>query len=164
MPQFEVATFSSQIFWLCTLFAILFLCARYLFLPRLKFIRRSRKDKTEMILGYAEELQLEAEALEKKNNSRIENFELEMRDYMESNIQILKNKISLEEKFLHRKLQDKMADIDLSLQSHEAQLIESTKENVFALSAQLLEKMTGQSIAKKDIETMESDRKSADAP
>lgn len=43
MPQFDLAVFTSQIFWLAVCFLVLYLAMSKIYLPRIKFILRKRE-------------------------------------------------------------------------------------------------------------------------
>jgi F-type H+-transporting ATPase subunit b len=59
MPQFDVAYFSSQIFWLLICFSVIYLLVKKIFMPRMSQIIDDRTDKIE-------QLRLDAEKLSQK--------------------------------------------------------------------------------------------------
>ena len=65
MPQLDIATYSSQIFWLIICLSVLFLSLRYYFIPRLETSIKNRQRKIEKMLSEAEDIRLEAENLNK---------------------------------------------------------------------------------------------------
>ena len=56
MPQLNPESFSSQIFWLVTLFAILFIFIHFFFFPKLIKIRQEREKTVENYLQKANEI------------------------------------------------------------------------------------------------------------
>jgi len=65
MPQLDIATYSSQIFWLIICLTVLFLSLKYFFIPRLESTIKNRQRKIEKMLSDAEDMRLEAEKLNK---------------------------------------------------------------------------------------------------
>lgn len=61
MPQFDPSTFASQIFWLVVTFALVFLVASRIALPRVGEILDNRRTRVDTDLSRARELTEEAE-------------------------------------------------------------------------------------------------------
>lgn len=66
MPQLDVATYSSQIFWLLTCLVVLYVSLRYIFIPRLENSINARKKRIESLILDAEKLRLESDAMNQK--------------------------------------------------------------------------------------------------
>ncbi len=62
MPQFDVTTFASQVFWLVVLFAILYVVTWRVALPRVSDLLRQRQERIDDDLEKAAKLKAEAEA------------------------------------------------------------------------------------------------------
>ncbi len=71
MPQLEVATYSSQIFWLVICLAILFFGLKYIFIPRLETSINARQKRIEKFLQDAQKMQLETASLNEKYKDEI---------------------------------------------------------------------------------------------
>lgn len=69
MPQFDVAYFSSQIFWLAICFTIIYFLAKKLFMPRMSQIIDNRADKIEQLRLDTEKLNQKLEEINKKIES-----------------------------------------------------------------------------------------------
>ena len=65
MPQLDLATYSSQIFWLITCLSVLFVSLKYYFIPRLESSIKNRQRKIEKMLSDAQDMRLESENLNK---------------------------------------------------------------------------------------------------
>lgn len=63
MPQFDIAWFPSQIFWLLVSFLILYTAMRWFLLPPLQDIMRARDQKIQSILRQADKLNAEADRI-----------------------------------------------------------------------------------------------------
>ena len=73
MPQLEISTFSSQIFWLIVSFTLMLIMMRFLVVPRISSIIEQRNRYIENYLKKAEKLQEEALVSLEKYNTAIEN-------------------------------------------------------------------------------------------
>jgi F-type H+-transporting ATPase subunit b len=62
MPQFDVTTFASQVFWLVVLFALLYVVMWRVALPRVSDLLRQRQERIDDDLEKAAKLKAEAEA------------------------------------------------------------------------------------------------------
>ena len=63
MPQFDVTTFSSQIFWVVIIFVLLYFIMARFALPRVAEVMEERQDKIDDDLSKAERLKNEAETV-----------------------------------------------------------------------------------------------------
>lgn len=63
MPQFDVTTFSSQIFWVVVIFTLLYFIMARFALPRVAEVMEERQDKIDDDLAKAERLKNEAETV-----------------------------------------------------------------------------------------------------
>ena len=71
MPQLEVATFYSQIFWLIICLATLYISLRYIFVPRIESSIVERNKRIESMIQDAEKMQTEADLLTKEYTALI---------------------------------------------------------------------------------------------
>lgn len=72
MPQFETASFISQIFWLFLTFGLLYLGIRNFFVPKMSSILESRDFQITSMFSKAELAKNEAEDIDKKIKERLE--------------------------------------------------------------------------------------------
>ncbi len=71
MPQLEVATYYSQIFWLVICLLTLYISLRYIFIPRIESSISKRQKRIESMLLEAEKMQAETEILNRKYSEEI---------------------------------------------------------------------------------------------
>src|SRR3954471_20637659 len=62
MPQLDVETFPSQLFWLAVTFVVLYVLMSWIGLPRLTAVIEARRQRREEDLARAAQLKSEAEA------------------------------------------------------------------------------------------------------
>lgn len=68
MPQFDLTTYSSQIFWFAICFLTLYICLAKILLPRINSIISQRKNVIDADNSAAKTLQSEIDELQKKKN------------------------------------------------------------------------------------------------
>ncbi|MBM3611279.1 MAG: hypothetical protein FJX18_07175 [Alphaproteobacteria bacterium] len=66
MPQLDVSTYSSQLFWLALLFSFLFMMVHFYFAPKMKKIFRMRDLKFRKMIALSKQLKKEIEKMEEK--------------------------------------------------------------------------------------------------
>ena len=71
LPQMDISTFPSQIFWLIVTFSILYIFMWKFVIPKLRITIEERKDKISNDVNEAEKLKSEAEEILNKYESKI---------------------------------------------------------------------------------------------
>ena len=71
LPQMDISTFPSQIFWLVVTFSILYIFMWKFVIPKLRITIEERKDKVSNDVNEAEKLKSEAEEILNKYESKI---------------------------------------------------------------------------------------------
>ena len=71
LPQMDISTFPSQIFWLIVTFSILYVFMWKFVIPKLRIIIEERRDKISNDINEAEKLKSEAEEILNKYKSKI---------------------------------------------------------------------------------------------
>ena len=71
LPQMDISTFPSQIFWLVVTFSILYIFMWKFVIPKLRIIIEERRDKISNDVNEAEKLKSEAEEILNKYESEI---------------------------------------------------------------------------------------------
>lgn len=82
LPQFDITTFPSQIFWLAVTFAALYLIFAFRVLPDISSVLVRRKDTIESNLEQAEKLKSEAEAVQQQYEKGLEQAQAEAADIL----------------------------------------------------------------------------------
>lgn len=72
MPQLDISTFPSQIFWLVVCFGILCFAMVAILIPRMSKIMETRTQELETLKAKAEKLMAEADALSAKNTKNFD--------------------------------------------------------------------------------------------
>jgi len=125
MPQFDFTTYLSQIFWFGLCFAILFLSAHYLILPRIREIIEKRSKLIETDQNLASEISIKTEEINKEAEMNLQQANLQYQnkiaEILKTNQQIRDKKISELKENLEQKVNKSRAEIK--------EFIENSKTN-----------------------------------
>ncbi|MFZ9181347.1 MAG: hypothetical protein ACO201_05710 [Rickettsiales bacterium] len=125
MPQFDFTTYLSQIFWFGLCFAILFLSAHYLILPRIREIIKKRSKLIETDQNLASEISIKTEEINKEAEMNLQQANLQYQnkiaEILKTNQQIRDKKISELKENLEQKVSKSRAEIK--------EFIENSKTN-----------------------------------
>lgn len=121
MPQLEVATYYSQIFWLVICLLTLYVSLRYIFIPRIESSISKRQQRIESMLLDAEKMQVEAEIINKK-------YSEELKKAYKNTIIVHKEEISKFEKDCEKKLEKISLGYQVKLEAALLNLEESKVE------------------------------------
>ncbi|HJD55687.1 MAG TPA: ATP F0F1 synthase subunit B' [Rickettsia endosymbiont of Pyrocoelia pectoralis] len=143
MPQFDIGTYYSQIFWLVVTFSLLYVFVSKLIVPKAEKIINNRKINIEENVESADNLALETEKLSKYYNQEvakittdIDKLKKEKIDSLESEFLIKKNSL---EQDLRGSINQNIESINLAAQKFKA----NKSEAIIKLAASIIEKITG---------------------
>ena len=148
MPQLNILTFPSQIFWLLITFLSLFLLVKYVIMPRMEQILSARWERQDNNLQRATELKEEAEAL----LLRIDTLMEKAKDEAHLHIQTCEEKIKTEtDQALHAlqaELTEKVAQAEKDLLKKKEKALKELPELVDQLSNLVLAKIQSADLPK----------------
>lgn len=79
MPQLEVASFCSQVFWLLVAFLVLFLVAKFVIVPNMERVLMSRANHIDSMLEQAKKFTREAELIEQSAIAELESIRVSIK-------------------------------------------------------------------------------------
>ncbi len=128
MPQLDVATFPSLLFWLAVSFLLLYVGLKVFILPHLTRIFDERQETIETFLEKAEELQKEAETLAQSSEKKLEEATATSQTMVTETVQNLSYSYHEQEQALTKNIVEKELEFErknaLLKQSIKKQLIE----------------------------------------
>jgi F-type H+-transporting ATPase subunit b len=141
MPQLDILTFPSQIFWLFVTFFALFLLVRYVIMPRMDQILDARWERQDNNIQRTSELKEEAEILLQRVDSLMEKSRAEANSY----IHLCEEKIKREnEAALHlmqSELNEKISKVEKDILRKKEQIIKEFPELVKNLTESFILKV-----------------------
>ncbi|MBA2628697.1 MAG: hypothetical protein H0U78_01510 [Rickettsiaceae bacterium] len=142
MPQFDVSSFSSQLFWLVTVFAFLYFLISKFIAPKAELILTQRNSFLEENIDHAQEYSKKAksiEALRKDKldevNAHVEDLNRQATEWMSSHLLHQKNELSI---ILDKKRERALAEI----QSYVDKFHVDESISCIKLSAFIIQKVT----------------------
>jgi F-type H+-transporting ATPase subunit b len=143
MPQFDIATYYSQIFWLIITFGLLYIFVYKFITPKAEEIFNNRQMNIQDNITQADTLTLEAEKLNKyyneeveKTNTEIDRLKKEKIDSLESEFLIKKKNL---EQDLKNSINQNIEDINLAAK----QFRTNKSEAIIKLAVNIIEKIAG---------------------
>lgn len=151
MPQFNLATFPGQIFWLIAVFALQYLIIAKLIVPGFKLLFNKRKNYLDQQLKDAEELAKKAEELRSDYEKKLEEAKKEHSDLLSKaakEIELESNaKLSASEKEFTKELHQQEESIKKAKKSIETAVDEAT----LTLASGLIDKIIHVKVSKKKL-------------
>lgn len=143
MPQLNPESFTSQIFWLIILFALLFYFNHYLFLPKLKDIRKQRDEKIEGYLSQAQEINTSVTTIVEKMRKEFEDAKSEQNLILKETFDV--NKEILDKKILeiNEEFEQKKDKLNSEIQNNKREITLDLPDICVKLSDNLYEKIMG---------------------
>lgn len=136
MPQFDISTYSSQIFWLSICFAALYYSFSNIVLPRIRDILKERKSIIDSDKLSAKEIESQLEAI----NSKTNDLRLEATSKYQIQLEEANKAASLKREKLIEELKNKIEVITKKSQEDLQKFVAST-ENQRQLAIQDLTKI-----------------------
>ena len=133
MPQLDVTTYSTQIFWLLLCFGILFVIAKTFIVPNMNEIFSNRLRHINSLLEQADKLTEEAKKIDSETTDFIENAKLDIRLHEEEQIRNFNKQIEDMQQDLSNRNAENSAVALLSIDQSINALSESLKGEVPAM-------------------------------
>lgn len=136
MPQFDISTFSSQLFWLVICWGILFIYLWKFLVPRMTAKLSDREHKIKSILADAANFESQAESMLLKYEDDLNNFKQTQKERLQQvSAFIQKNKEDLEFD-LKKELNEAVEKLEVTLKESQKKLFEDVPENFEAVVAE----------------------------
>lgn len=143
MPQFDIATYYSQIFWLIVTFGLLYIFVYKFITPKAEEIFNNRQTNIQDNITQADTLTIEVEKLNKyyneeidKTNTEIDRLKKEKIDSLESEFLIKKKNL---EQDLKNSINQNIEDINLAAK----QFRTNKSAAIIKLAVNIIEKIAG---------------------
>ncbi|HJD66178.1 MAG TPA: ATP F0F1 synthase subunit B' [Rickettsia endosymbiont of Bembidion nr. Transversale] len=143
MPQFDINTYYSQIFWLIVTFSLLYIFVYKFIVPKIERVLNNRQSNIQDNIAKADELALEIEKLNKYYNAEITRISTEIDRLKKEKIDSLEaefliKKTNLEQNLL-KLINQNIKDIKLVAEKFRTSKVDAT----IMLAASIIEKITG---------------------
>ena len=153
MPQLDISTYSSQLFWLVICFFSMYFIMAKLIIPRIADIMEQRQNKIDDYISRADEVKRQAEESLVKYRSALSKATAEADKTLEKTQLELSELISRKQNELDQKLKAKIAESEAEIENSKVQAlkqIQSVSEN---LALEVIRKIGLDGITGKDIKS-----------
>lgn len=143
MPQFDINTYYSQIFWLIITFSLLYIFVCKFIVPNIERVLNNRQSNIQDNIAKADALALEVEKLNKSYNEEVTRISTEIDKLKKEKIDSLEVEFSIKksnvEQNLLKLINQNIKDIKLVAEKFRTSKIDAT----IMLAASIIEKITG---------------------
>ena len=154
MPQLEITTFPSQIFWLIISFAILYFCISRLIIPKISRVLKERELQIEKNISESEILYKKTEDINRKYEDLKKETEEESKKIIK-NVKDETNKKFLENTNIVKKNLEKILEISEKKISHKKdKALKSITSISLLLSKEIIKKISNKKINTKSLNTI----------
>ncbi len=156
MPQLDVSTFPSQIFWLVICFAVLCFAMVAFLVPRMAQIMASRAMTLEELRQKADQLAMEANQLSRQNEEHLQAAKVEIHSKINQSMAELAkakdDKIHEFEAQLHRQIND----VQQKLNQHKEEILNSSQQIISHLLEDMYRRLTQQELDAEHLATVKN--------
>lgn len=154
MPQLDVSTFPSQLFWLFISFTCLYIFTQRVTMPRLSKILDARRQRIEASIHRADELKKNAD----KIRQEFEDVLNTARNQAHDNVMQMINRVAVEssqsKNELNVKTLESIKSSELRIEKQKTQALDEIKEVAEKIATLTVEKFIGQKIDSKSVDTV----------
>ena len=141
MPQLDILTFPSQIFWLLVTFFGLFLLVKYVIMPRMDQIQDARWERQDNNLQRASELKEETQALLLRMDTLMNKAREEAASHLHACEEKIKKDTDRALQALSKELLEKIASAEKEIQKKKEKALKELPPLVGDLSTLLIAKL-----------------------
>ena len=142
MPQLEISTFPSQVFWLCVSFIVLYILLSNIIIPKISSVIKGRESEIKNNINNSEKLYMETE----KINNEFEKIKKETEDQARSIINSLKEstnkKIAENNELLKKNLEKKLEKSELEINAKKKSALKDINKITLDISQEIIKKLS----------------------
>jgi len=151
MPQLDVSTYASQLFWLAITFFSLYLILARIAIPKISTTLAERNHKISGSLECANKIKIEAEEMISEYEETLAQARTEARERYTSAAQTITQEISAQQKKSVDALNAKLHDAENTILKAKVAVKKELEKQTLELAADILQKLTGQSYKEADL-------------
>ena len=150
MPQLEISTFPSQIFWLVVSFLILYIIMAKVIVPRISSVIKNRENEIKNNIHISEQLYRDTEIINDEIEKIKNDKETEAREII-NNLRInINKKINENNQILKNKLEKKLEKDEKNIFKKKEKVLKEINKIAFNLSQEIIKKISNNKNVKKN--------------
>ena len=142
MPQFDVSSFSSQLFWLAIVFAILYFILSKFIAPKAESILTARNRCIEDDINYAEVYKKEAKMLDMEKHEKLTEVNIRLEEMQQQAIKLLESHFAKQKEDISKTLDHKKEISSDEIAKYVNKFREDEPDACLRLAAFIIEKIT----------------------
>ena len=150
MPQLEITTFPSQIFWLIVSFLILYLMLSKIIIPRISSVIKSRESEIKNNIHISEQLYKDTEIINDEIEKVKNKTETEAREIINNLKEATNKRISDNYKLLKKKLEQKLEKDEKEILLRKKEALKEINKISLSLSDEIIKKISNDKGIKKN--------------
>lgn len=154
LPQLDLSTYASQIFWLLLCFCSLWLAVSFFITPKIADIIEQRKRKINEYVQKADRLNNQAKEALNKYSETLAYAEKNAESVVEKEKADLKNYLRETENKISAQLNQKIADNEFNLAKEKKDTLQQIENIAEDLAFEIVQKLGFTAITKQDISTI----------
>ena len=150
MPQLEITTYPSQIFWLVVSFLILYLIMSRIIIPRISSVIKSRESEIKNNIQIAEQMYKDTEIINNEYEITKKKIESEARSIINHLKETTNKKITKSTELLKKRLEQKLEKNEQEIINKKKKVLKEIKKISLNLSEEILKKLSNKKELKKN--------------
>ena len=150
MPQLEITTYPSQIFWLVVSFLILYLIMSRVIIPKISSVIKSRESEIKNNIHISEQMYKDTEIINNEYEETKKNIENEARGIINHLKETTNKKITKNAKLLKKKLEQKLGKSEKEIINKKKKALKEINKISLNLSEEILKKLSNKKNIKKN--------------
>lgn len=151
MPQLEISTYLTQIFWVITTFIIFWMVMDHVIIPKISDTIEARKRKYDDFIIKAEEINKKALATLERYENTLAAAKSKASEQIKANEDALKKMIDEREEEINQQLKSKMAEHEKKLESDKASTMAKIEDLSKIAAMTIIKELDLKSISEADI-------------
>ncbi|MBP9792038.1 MAG: hypothetical protein KBC27_02395 [Rickettsiales bacterium] len=152
MPQFDVSTFASQVFWVLSIFLLQYLVALFVIIPAFRKLFGSRKSYVAKQIQEAEALMARAEDLKKSYEEKIELAKKYNSDSLDVAMKEIKEMADKKIAELDKQFSQELHEYEREVSDFYQSMSEDFEKLTLDTAEEIIKKVTNQSVNRKKLE------------
>ena len=144
MPQLEITTYPSQIFWLVVSFLILYLIMSRIIIPRISSVIKSRESEIKNNIHIAEQMYKDTEIINNEYEETKKNIENEARGIINHLKETTSKKINNSTELLKKRLEQKLEKNEQEIINNKKKVLKEINKISLNLSEEILKKLSNE--------------------
>ena len=151
MPQLEIATYPSQIFWLVVSFLILYLIMSRIIIPKISSVIKSRESEIKNNIHISEQMYKDTEITNNEYEETKKKIENEAREIINHLKQTTNKKINHSTELLKKRLEQKLKKNEQEIINKKKKALKEINKISLNLSEEILKKLSNENRGLKTI-------------